>query len=785
MADERPGSTPPGPQDDAPMAVNLQIVSPSVGVGILRFPDMPVTTTVQQLRESIREALPSRPADDHQRLIHRGRLLARDTDTLQDIFGEETLRTNDQQTIHLVLRDTGDIPPPGTQTRLLPHALRNPPNVAAIPRPESAPIVVPHATAHFPRLAQQHAQLHPQQHSMQHAQHALLHAHYAEQNAMQHAHQQELLQRMNQLAQGEANYRQFLAQQQNNRAVTGPQILLDGNNQPQVGGVDPTGGRNSPVGQAFRTVTREGTGPDGQRYSFRVVLNDVINPPGATSRPPSRPGPTSDPVGQRPLSAADVRNIIHGADANRAAQAMANAMQRNTSGAHPANMAAELAHFNFNSPIQPIQPGVTTPIFPGLSRNVSRAATPDTSTRSVSHGSGIGPSSLPASAQFQAAQVHPEVYILSSPTGPRGLLINNGSELYTTPAARPLPLIPNFYRPPVPPAAVAEMHRTDILIQQALGYLPVPSPGQPQTHTQAPHTQPYQPPSPLAQQPYQPPPATVQQQPLPQAHNQHQPAIRRRPVAGQAAPAAPAQAAAAQPQPAPQLNAHANPGVAPLVAAIWPHIWLIIRLVAFAWWFSYTDPSWERWLSLVLAFIVVLAINTGIFNGIVNNAFHPVREQLEGMIPFADPNRPQQQQQQQQNQQEGGVNQAGEDGANPDPAQTAARLVAQRRVQNGTWLRDHMRRIERAGILFLASFAPGVAERHIQQLEEQERAERRAAEEARAAAAAAAAEAAAQQEAEQAPAANQEGQEEAGDGTSAQQQTEAPEVQPQPPLVEV
>ena len=91
MADEQLGSTPPGSQDDAPLVVNLQIVSPSVGVGILRFPDLPATTTVQQLRENIREALPSRPADDHQRLIHRGRLMARDTDTLQDIFGEETV----------------------------------------------------------------------------------------------------------------------------------------------------------------------------------------------------------------------------------------------------------------------------------------------------------------------------------------------------------------------------------------------------------------------------------------------------------------------------------------------------------------------------------------------------------------------------------------------------------------------------------------------------------------------------------------------------------------------
>jgi hypothetical protein len=91
MAGERPGSAPPLAQDDAPPTVNLQIVSPSAGVGSLRFPDLAATTTVRQLRTRIRETLPWRPTDDQQRLIHRGRLLARDTDTLQDIFGEEAV----------------------------------------------------------------------------------------------------------------------------------------------------------------------------------------------------------------------------------------------------------------------------------------------------------------------------------------------------------------------------------------------------------------------------------------------------------------------------------------------------------------------------------------------------------------------------------------------------------------------------------------------------------------------------------------------------------------------
>lgn len=91
MADERPSSAPPESQGDAALVVNLQIVSPSVGVGNLRFPELPATTTVQQLKEKIRESLAWRPADDHQRLIHRGRLLARDNDTLQDVFGEESV----------------------------------------------------------------------------------------------------------------------------------------------------------------------------------------------------------------------------------------------------------------------------------------------------------------------------------------------------------------------------------------------------------------------------------------------------------------------------------------------------------------------------------------------------------------------------------------------------------------------------------------------------------------------------------------------------------------------
>jgi hypothetical protein len=73
----------------------------------------------------------------------------------------------------------------------------------------------------------------------------------------------------------------------------------------------------------------------------------------------------------------------------------------------------------------------------------------------------------------------------------------------------------------------------------------------------------------------------------------------------------------------------------------------------------------------------------------------------------------------------------------------ARRLVAQHQGQDN-WVLSQVRRLERAGLLFLASIAPGVAERHIANLEAAARAERERREaEAREAEAAAAAAAAA------------------------------------------
>ncbi|KAJ4302102.1 hypothetical protein N0V88_002238 [Collariella sp. IMI 366227] len=405
-----PSPSPQPAQGGGPLAVNLQIVSPSVGVGNLRFPDLPATTTVRQLKERIRETLPSRPADDHQRLIHRGRLLARDTDTLQDVFGEETIRSCDQQTVHLVVRDTTEAPrseTPSSETQSRPppeirhhfqhHVLQGMPN-SAIPRPGSAPVAVSHVST-------------PPNHPPS--------PEFERQIAL-------LTQRARQLAQQPPNLQTPAA----NLATD------DGANAASANAATPTEGRNSPARQSIHTITRESTGPDGQRFSVRITMNDGMGPPGASLHPPAGTSPATDPLGHRPLSAAEVHNILHGADAARAAQTMTNAMERNASGPPSAGIAGFGGGSMFNMPVRPIPPGVTTPIFPGVSRNVSRVGTPDLSTRSASHGSGTIPSNSHAQPQRQPPQGRPEVYILHSPTGPRGLLINGPSEMYTTPVGR-------------------------------------------------------------------------------------------------------------------------------------------------------------------------------------------------------------------------------------------------------------------------------------------------------------------------------------------------------------
>lgn len=84
--DDVPEEPAPVPADQ--LSINLKIISPSLSQP-LTFPDVPASMPVKQLKEKIRQELPSRPADNQQRLIYRGRMVNRPDEKLIDLFGED------------------------------------------------------------------------------------------------------------------------------------------------------------------------------------------------------------------------------------------------------------------------------------------------------------------------------------------------------------------------------------------------------------------------------------------------------------------------------------------------------------------------------------------------------------------------------------------------------------------------------------------------------------------------------------------------------------------------
>ncbi|EFX01036.1 hypothetical protein CMQ_5978 [Grosmannia clavigera kw1407] len=226
-----------------------------------------------------------------------------------------------------------------------------------------------------------------------------------------------------------------------------------------------------------------------------------------------------------------------------------------------------------------------------------------------------------------------------------------------------------------------------------------------------------------------------------------------------------------------------NPG-AGMLAAMVPHIWLVARLLLFVWWFTSPDASWTRWSMVILLATAMFVANTGMLDGAANHVWEPIRRHLDGLVPAvnvgrapgANVNEPA------GGQQAAAVvpgNNGGGAGGEPNPAQMAARLVGQQRQANGDWLMEQIRRAERVGIMFLASLAPGVAERHVALVEQRQAEAERQRQAERDAAEAAAAAAVAEAETEAAAAAEGADVEEAevtGDSTGMDGIAATPEV---------
>ncbi|KAI1733534.1 hypothetical protein F4680DRAFT_441410 [Xylaria scruposa] len=676
-----PTMSPAAAATSEPGQFTLQILSPSVNVPQPLFLTLSITTTVRQLKERIRGCISTKPPDDAQRIIHRGRLLARDSETMLELFGEEPLRSTDRQTLHLVLRDLSEEQRPA------------PPLTGS--HQHASPRAQPRGHQHPP--AHQHAQHHPQHHTqyLRFSQHPNIafgnpHAPGALNGTQLPAGMtpQQLLQNQFQVM-----ARLGLANQNENPMFNS--MGHHGMQNRESPGITTPGRTASPFQpETTRVVIREGMSPDGQRWRFTVneSVMTTAQRPGRTSSPlspaeaPARS--ISQPRSVPPTGSAgahDIPNIFRTSDADSATRTMADAMRRNASSSSLANLASYQSQ-------QPIPPGVTMPL--NASRNGSAAGTPDplralgrpTDTSTRIHAN-------------QSSPATPEVYILSSPSGPRAILLNNSLGTYYSPQLR-------SYQPiglPSPPTSInATTRNAPHILREAL----------PQIISRS--------------------SVTRRNRPNPNSDN-----------------SAPGQQAQLQPQrelqvPVPMQaqfgHGMENPQIHAIrMVQIWPHIWMIIRLGLFIWWFTSPTSSWSRWITVVSIAIALFIVNTGVLNPFADWLWISLRRDLENLIPLAaDVQGRQQQRPAAENAQGGDADVANQAGlGDPDPADAAIRLVQQQRQGNANWLLSQARRLERAGILFIASLAPGLTARHIAQVEAEARAERQRQQEAEAAAAAA------------------------------------------------
>ncbi|KAK0124449.1 hypothetical protein ONS95_009404 [Cadophora gregata] len=687
-----------GEEAPGPLKFTLHVVSPSVGVsGPLNFASLPATTTVKDLKGRIRDVLPSRPPDENQRLIHRGRMLGRDAETMLEIFGQETLSNTDSQTLHLVLRPTApeaaSLPATSTPTPIHPPGIANPPIPPQFqPRPQSTPVNPLQAALHGGGIHGMQAQqpLPGFQQIMQHQQHTL-------NQAQQVAHlQQGMVHRLGQLQQethrlqqeinifeqraraaaaaiqnGQqapvgpgippqsifrpvaapphfpASIQQLINQQQRERAAEGRQGAQDTGGLPHPGHFPQTAsGRASPSihrPDSTTTYTREGVGPNGERWSVTVnETTTTIPAPQPQSQPHlhhHHPAPHANP-------ALDIQAVLRNAD-RFLAQNGHNNMQR--SGSSPVPMQGLTSAPGIN---RPETPGQATPTTTNSSPSASTFLNPLVNTNLPT----INVPAQAASSTSSSASNQPMVYLLSSPSGPRALLVTN-SETYFTPR--------HSSRRRLSPTATVQGQAADGVIG------------------------------------------------LPEYRNRPQQNVRR--------VNPPPNAAQAPAQPIPNAP-HGNPPAAAVGAQFGQIVWMLVRLAGFVWFFTSGNPSWTRWLIIVGLGVVVFLYNTGMLNGI-GELFSPIRRHLENLIPLAGPEAalvPAQ---------NAAIPQAPARGAVPggnltpqqrqrgelDPAEAAERILEQRRqrLANGGWLVAQIRRAEHSLLLFLASLVPGVGERHI------------------------------------------------------------------------
>lgn len=411
---------------------------------------------------------------------------------------------------------------------------------------------------------------------------------------------------------GLPSFQNLIAQHQRERAAEGLHGAGAHPGSPQPGVLGRGTPDNHPPDHST-TYTREGVGPNGERWQVTVNETTITTPLVQTNRA-MQSGPEMHP-------ALDIQRTLRGADrAQREQNRAARREASNVSEVDPASLLSQ----------EPTAPMAENHVQTNLSAGT------------IPLPASFAPPTAFANEATLSPLVEPMVYILSSPSGPRALLVNNSETFYT-----PRQVVRN------------EQHRglrvTDGGAQ--------PNPVDALRHREGPGR--------LAMPPNR--------------------------------------------EPEPHINMHAgNPRPGALAAQMWPHVWLIVRLLGFIWFFTAGNNSWQRTFMICGVAVVVFVINTGIMNGIAEQALGPFRRHIDRLLPLAGPDAalvpaanaaiPQARRDEIRTQGNG-------PGTELDPAQVAARLLEQRR--QGNWVMTQVRRAEHAMLLFLASLVPGVGERHI------------------------------------------------------------------------
>ncbi|KAK7182497.1 hypothetical protein DPSP01_010654 [Paraphaeosphaeria sporulosa] len=730
--------------EDEPLAVNLKILSPSAEVeGGVQLTDIPAATTIRELRQRIHDAAPSRPATDRMRLIYRGRVVANDSDSLLTVFGADNIRTSKDQSLHLVLRE---LPSAASAPSPAPHSASAPPNPQQ-PPPQSPLQTNPFRNLPEPRP---NSQPQPQPHHHHHAHHHHHHppplVPLGPRAAPLPPHLQFAQQMRNPqpLQFGQAPLPPQVQQQfgQLRSAQTPPQAgtpIPEGGAQAQQGQPQPAMGLpNLPTGNHTRTVRQEGIGPNGERWTvtWNNTTNLAFNPnqqqlvlprpfphpgPGFGLPPQRTPSPSlgnaSDqmlhrirrtmeyarqemenvrvliqpPGGQAAsvgaLAAANppawrvaqirvsVRSLITGldnVDRGLASLVADPSMAQNRDFVSLQQSASDLRRQaeEFNRLLDQLPRSDTT----GPASSSSDATTHLASTQAQD------------TAQSQVPDVPTELFILSSPQGPVGILFDQRGTYSTAPPTMSFQSFSQQFN--ANRHHLASLGR-QLAVQNHLPRLPA--------HVLAPTgTQIAQ-----GQQPAQ----NANQAPG-QVQNQN---------------ANPAQPAAGAPAPGVQVNRVDN---------IAGHLWLIFKLAIFVYFFA-GGGGWYRPLMICLIAGVVYIAQVGIFE----EHFAAVRGYLETLLPpgalgFPERVAAQQGQNRQNGNALGQQDQRAQPNRNPTPEQAARRLQQQHQDQRFGWVRDAARGTERGFAMFVASLWPGIGERMVQAQEERVRAEREA-EEAR------------------------------------------------------